>query len=182
MNFADTEIGGVMVITPKVFSDDRGYFFENYNRKVFCNAGICNPFIQENQSMSFYGVIRGLHCQLGEYAQAKLVRVLRGTILDVAVDVRRESHTYGRHVAVELSDDNKKQLFIPRGLAHGFSVLSETAIVTYKCDNVYNAASEIGIVFDDPDLAIAWQIPADKIIVSSKDRQHRRLKNAFDNR
>ncbi|MDR2436327.1 MAG: dTDP-4-dehydrorhamnose 3,5-epimerase [Puniceicoccales bacterium] len=182
MNFADTEIDGVRVITPKVFSDDRGYFFESYNREVFCNAGIWNTFVQDNQSMSSHGVIRGLHCQLGEYAQAKLVRVLRGTILDVAVDIRRESRTCGRHVAVELSDDNKKQLFIPRGFAHGFSVLSEMAVVAYKCDNAYNGASEIGIAFDDPDLAIAWRIPADKVIVSGKDRRHKGLKDAFDNR
>jgi dTDP-4-dehydrorhamnose 3,5-epimerase len=182
VNFADTEINEVWVVTPNVFFDDRGYFFESYNREVFCNAGIKNTFVQDNQSMSSYGIIRGLHCQMGEYAQAKLVRVLWGAILDVAVDIRRESPTYGRHVAVELSSDNRKQLFIPRGFAHGFSVLSEMAVVAYKCDNVYNKASEVGIAFDDPDLAIAWQIPIDKIVISNKDKRHRELKYAFDNR
>jgi dTDP-4-dehydrorhamnose 3,5-epimerase len=181
MEFAKTEIVGVYVITPKVFFDDRGYFFESYNQETFHNAGINSVFIQDNQSLSTYGVIRGLHCQVGEYAQGKLVRVLRGKILDVAVDIRRESPTYGQHVTVELSDENKRQLFIPRGFAHGFSILSEKAVVAYKCDNVYNKTEELGIAFDDPDLAIDWQIPPEKIVLSPKDKRHRRLKDVVDN-
>ncbi|MDR3273930.1 MAG: dTDP-4-dehydrorhamnose 3,5-epimerase [Puniceicoccales bacterium] len=181
MEFAETEIAGVYVITPKVFFDGRGYFFESYNWETFHKTGIDGVFVQDNQSLSTYGVIRGLHCQLGKYAQGKLVRVLRGKILDVAADIRRESPTYGQHVAVELSDENKKQLFIPRGFVHGFSTLSEETVVAYKCDNEYNRAAELGIAFDDPDLAIDWQIPPEKMILSPRDREHGRLRDVVDN-
>ncbi len=170
MNFIKTEIDGVIIVEPRVFSDDRGYFFESYNEAEFIKNGITNKFVQDNQSKSSYGVIRGLHCQLGEHAQAKLVRVLQGTVLDVAVDIRPGSPTFGRHVAVELSAENNRQLFIPRGFLHGFSVLSETAIFAYKCDNLYNKESEFGVRFDDKKIGVDWRIPLDKVIVSEKDK------------
>ena len=134
MNFIKTELDGVIIVEPRVFEDTRGYFFESYNEAEFVKNGIINKFVQDNQSKSSYGVVRGLHCQLGEFAQAKLVRVLQGCVLDVAVDIRKNSPTFGKYVAVELSDENKRQLFIPRGFLHGFSVLSDTAIFAYKCD------------------------------------------------
>ena len=138
MNFIKTDIDGVIVVEPQIFEDNRGYFFESYNEEEFYKNGIEVRFVQDNQSKSSYGVIRGLHCQLGEYSQAKLVRVLQGKVLDVAVDIRRGSPTFGKYVAVELSDENKRQLFIPRHFLHGFSVLSDEAVFAYKCDNVYN--------------------------------------------
>lgn len=171
MNFIRTEIPDVIIVEPRVFSDNRGYFFESYNQAEFIKNGIPNIFIQDNQSKSSYGVVRGLHCQLGESAQAKLVRVLSGTVLDVAVDIRRDSATFGKYVAVELSDENKRQLFIPRGFLHGFSVLSDTAVFSYKCDNLYNPSSEFGVRFDDADIGVDWRIPLDKIIVSDKDKK-----------
>lgn len=171
MNFFRTQIPDVIIVEPRVFSDNRGYFFESYNQAEFIKNGIPNVFIQDNQSKSSYGVVRGLHCQLGESAQAKLVRVLSGTVLDVAVDIRRDSATFGKYVAVELSDENKRQLFIPRGFLHGFSVLSDTAVFAYKCDNLYNPSSEFGVRFDDADIGVDWRIPLDKIIVSDKDKK-----------
>ena len=177
MNFIKTEIDGVIIVEPKIFKDERGYFFESYNEAEFQKNGIPNRFVQDNQSMSSYGVIRGLHCQLGEHAQAKLVRVLQGKVLDVAVDVRPNSPTFGKHVAVELSAENQRQLFIPRGFLHGFSVLSETAIFAYKCDNLYCKASEFGIRYDDPEIGVDWRIPADKVITSEKDRMANKLKD-----
>ena len=181
MNFIKTDIDGVIIVEPKVFEDDRGYFFESYNEAEFVANGIPNKFVQDNQSKSSYGVIRGLHCQLGEHAQAKLVRVLQGKVLDVAVDARPNSSTFGKYVAVELSAENKRQLFIPRGFLHGFSVLSETAIFAYKCDNLYNKSSEFGIRYDDPEIGIDWKIPAEKIITSEKDRMANKLKDLLQN-
>ena len=181
MNFIKTEIDGVVIVEPRVFADARGYFFESYNEAEFVKNGITNKFVQDNQSMSSYGVVRGLHCQLGEFAQAKLVRVLHGRVLDVAVDIRKNSPTFGKYVAVELSDENKRQLFIPRGFLHGFSVLSDTAVFAYKCDNLYAPHAEFGIRFDDPDIGIDWMVPADKIITSEKDRIAKGLKDVPDN-
>lgn len=177
MNFIKTDIDGVIIVEPRIFADNRGYFFESYNEAEFTANGIPNKFVQDNQSKSCYGVIRGLHCQLGEHAQAKLVRVLQGKVLDVAVDARPQSPTFGKHVAVELSSENQRQLFIPRGFLHGFSVLSETAIFAYKCDNIYNKASEFGIRYDDPEIGIDWRIPTEKIITSEKDRIANTLKD-----
>ena len=181
MNFIKTEIDGVVIVEPRVFEDERGYFFESYNEAEFIKNGIPNKFVQDNQSKSSYGVVRGLHCQLGEFAQAKLVRVLHGRVLDVAVDIRKNSPTFGKYVAVELSDENKRQLFIPRGFLHGFSVLSETAVFAYKCDNLYAPHAEFGIRFDDPDIGIDWQVPTDKIITSAKDNIAKGLKDVPDN-
>ncbi len=177
MNFIKTIIDGLVIIEPKIFADDRGYFFESYNAKVFEENGISVNFVQDNQSKSSYGVIRGLHAQSGAHAQAKLVRVLEGKVLDVAVDIRENSKTYGQHVAVELSAENNRQLFIPRGFLHGFSVLSENAIFAYKCDNLYHKESEIGVKYNDKDLAIDWQIPHDKALVSEKDLVLQEFKN-----
>ncbi len=180
MNFIKTEIDGVIIVEPRIFNDARGYFFESYNAAEFAANGIPNTFVQDNQSKSSYGVVRGLHCQLGEHAQAKLVRVLQGTVLDVAVDIRPGSPTFGKHVAVELSAKNNRQLFIPRGFLHGFSVLSDTAVFAYKCDNLYAPQSEFGIRFDDPDIGIDWRVPADKIITSDKDNIAKGLKDVPD--
>lgn len=169
MPFITTDIPGLLVFEPRIFEDGRGYFFESYNEKTFQQQGINIHFIQDNQSSSSYGVIRGLHYQLNPHAQAKLIRVLQGRILDVAVDMRKDSPTYGKHFDIELSSGNKKQLLIPKGFAHGFSVLSEKAEVLYKCDAFYHKESEGGIRFDDPGLNINWRVPADKAIVSEKD-------------
>lgn len=169
MSFTSTGIPGLLVFEPKVFSDNRGYFFESYNERLFEKEGISIRFVQDNQSSSGFGVIRGLHYQLNPYAQTKLVRVISGRILDVAVDLRKGSPTFGQHFDLELSAENKKQLLVPKGFAHGFSVLSETAEVSYKCDGFYNKESEGGIRFDDPALNIDWQVPLDKAIVSEKD-------------
>ena len=177
MNFIKTAIDGVIIVEPRIFKDNRGYFFESYNEAEFIQNGIPNRFVQDNQSMSSYGVVRGLHCQLGEHAQAKLVRVLQGKVLDVAVDARRNSPTFGKHVAVELSSENQRQLFIPRGFLHGFSVLSDTAVFAYKVDNLWCKESEFGIRYDDPEIGVNWQIPADKIITSEKDRIANSLKD-----
>jgi len=171
MPFTTTPFPGLFLFEPVIHKDDRGYFFESYNEQVFHQQGVGIPFVQDNQSFSCYGVIRGLHYQLEPHAQAKLIRVLQGKILDVVLDLRKGSPTYGRHMSAELSADNKRQFFIPRGFAHGFSVLSETAEIAYKCDGFYNKASEGGIRYDDPALAIDWQIPAAKALVSSKDME-----------
>jgi dTDP-4-dehydrorhamnose 3,5-epimerase len=171
MPFTTCDIPGLIIVEPKVFEDSRGYFFEAYNQAVFQQNGITCNFVQDNQSKSSYGVIRGLHYQLNPHAQAKLVRVLEGTILDVAVDIRKGSPTYGKYFGIELSAENKKQLFIPAGFAHGFSVLSETAVVMYKCDALYNKQSEGGIRFDDADLNIDWKVEPARAIVSEKDIQ-----------
>ncbi|MBR3510705.1 MAG: dTDP-4-dehydrorhamnose 3,5-epimerase [Alphaproteobacteria bacterium] len=165
-----TKIDGVFIIEPDVFRDDRGYFMETYNEKAFKEIGITNKFVQDNQSMSAYGTIRGLHVQLGKYSQAKLVRALSGTVLDVAVDVRRGSPTFGQYVAVELSAENQRQLFIPRYLAHGFSVLSDYAIFAYKCDNGYYKPAEFGLNCFDKTINVDWKIPASKAILSEKDK------------
>jgi dTDP-4-dehydrorhamnose 3,5-epimerase len=170
MPFHKTDISGLLVFEPAVFEDDRGYFFESYNEKIFQQAGIDLRFVQDNQSSSSYGVIRGLHYQLPPFAQSKLVRVLSGKILDAAVDIRKGSPTYGKTFCLELSDENKKQLFIPVGFAHGFSVLSEKAEVLYKCDAFYSRESDAGIRYDDPTLAIDWKIPIAKAIISGKDK------------
>lgn len=170
MNFIKTAIDGVYIIEPKVFEDGRGYFFESYNKAEFEKNGLHYDFVQDNQSKSSYGVVRGLHFQKGAAAQAKLVRVLEGTVLDVAVDLRRGSPTFGQHAAVELSAENQRMLMIPRGFGHGFSVLSETAVFTYKCDNFYNKTAEGGVRFDDPALSIDWKIDMSKANLSDKDR------------
>lgn len=170
MPFIETALPGVLIFEPTVFGDNRGYFFEAYNEKTFKTAGVDLKFVQDNQSSSTYGVIRGLHYQLNPHAQNKLVRVLQGKILDVAVDIRKGSPCYGKVVKVELSDENKKQLLIPVGFAHGFSVLSEKAVVLYKCDSLYNKESEGGICYNDPDLNIDWQIPPGEENVSDKDK------------
>lgn len=169
MTFTETGISDLIIIEPKVFKDARGYFYEVYNQERFHQAGIKANFVQDNQSYSTYGTIRGLHLQIGDYSQAKLVRVLKGEVLDVAVDLRENSPTYGQHFSIHLNENNKKQLFIPRGFAHGFSVLSDTAIFAYKCDNFYNKDSEAGIIFNDKDLDIDWKIPQGEEVVSEKD-------------
>ena len=169
MPFSTTPLADLLLFEPKVFEDSRGYFFEAYNERLFQQEGVETKFVQDNQSKSTYGVIRGLHYQLPPFAQTKLVRVLEGSILDVAVDIRQGSPTFGLSYAVALSADNKKQLLIPAGFAHGFSVLSETAIVLYKCDQFYSKESEGGIRYDDLSLNIDWQIEKGREIVSEKD-------------
>jgi dTDP-4-dehydrorhamnose 3,5-epimerase len=171
MPFLTCNLDGLIIIEPNILEDSRGYFFEAYNEKVFQQNGINCHFVQDNQSCSSYGVIRGLHFQLNPFAQAKLVRVLEGKILDVAIDIRKNSPTYGQHFSIQLSSENKKQLFLPAGFAHGFSVLSQTAIVLYKCDAFYNKQSEGGVRYDDSDLQIDWGIERGKEIVSDKDLQ-----------
>lgn len=170
MKVTETKLKGCFLIEPQVFKDERGYFFESFNAHKFNEAirGEIN-FVQDNQSFSNYGVVRAIHYQLGEHAQAKLVRVLSGSVLDVAIDLRKESKTFGQHFSIELSANNKKQLFIPRGFGHGFSVLSETAEFFYKCDNFYNKDAEAGIIYNDSSLNIDWKIEAHQIKVSSKD-------------
>lgn len=171
MNLIETSLEGVYIIEPAIFSDARGYFFESYNRNVFEKAGLNYTFVQDNQSKSSYGTIRGIHFQKGEFAQAKLVQALQGTVLDVVVDLRKGSPTFGRHITVELSENNYRQLLIPRGFGHGFSVLSETAVFSYKCDNFYAPTHEGSVRFDDPDLAIDWRVDMDRALLSDKDRQ-----------
>ena len=178
MEVIKTDIEGVVIIEPRLFRDGRGYFFESYSEKDF-NAQVREVrFVQDNESKSSYGVLRGLHFQKSPYAQSKLVRVIRGAVLDVAVDIRKGSPTFGKHVAVELTEDNHRQFFIPRGFAHGFSVLTPEVIFQYKCDNFYAPQSEGALAWDDPDLGIDWRIPADRVILSEKDRHHPRLKDA----
>jgi dTDP-4-dehydrorhamnose 3,5-epimerase len=169
MPFKTTDIPGLMIFEPAVYKDERGWFYESYNEQTFQKQGLDIRFVQDNQSFSWRGVIRGLHYQLEPHAQTKLVRVLEGTVLDVAVDIRKGSPTFGKYLAIELSAENRLQLLIPRGFAHGFSVLSETAQLAYKCDGLYSKESESGIRFDDPQLAIDWKVPAGKTVVSAKD-------------
>ena len=171
MELIKTNIEGVFALRPKVFGDDRGYFFESFSQREFRRlSGLDLTFVQDNQSLSQYGVVRGLHFQKGEHAQAKLVRAVEGEILDVAVDIRPDSQTFGRHVAMKLSADNFLQLFIPRGFAHGFAVLSPRAVVAYKTDNFYCKEAEGGILWNDPNLSIDWIVPEADIILSEKDR------------
>ena len=170
MKITKTALDGVVIIEPQVFEYARGYFFESWNKAKMEEAGLNYDFIQDNQSKSCYGTIRGIHFQKGEFSQAKLVRVLQGTVLDVAVDLRKDSKTFGQHVAVELSAENNCQLMIPRGFGHGFSVLTPTAVFAYKCDNVYNKASEAGIRFDDPALGIDWKVKPEEAVLSDKDK------------
>ena len=185
MEIIKTALEGVVIIRPKIFGDARGYFFESFNQKGFTEKvlGIeYNPddrtlFVQDNESKSSYGVVRGLHFQKPPYAQAKLIRVIKGKVLDVAVDIRKGSPTYGKHVAVELSGENHEQLYIPRGFAHGFSVLSEEAILQYKCDNLYAPQAEGAIIWNDPDLAIDWKLDAEDVLLSEKDKMHQQLKD-----
>ena len=175
MNILQTEIPDVKIIEPRVFGDSRGYFFEAFSEKDFKEQVADVDFVQDNESKSRYGVIRGFHFQRPPHAQAKLVRVVKGRVLDVAVDLRKGSPTYGKHVAVELSEDNHRQLFIPRGFAHGFTVLSEEVIFQYKCDNYYAPQSEGAIAWDDPELGVDWGVPAESVILSEKDRNNPKL-------
>ena len=178
MDVIRTDIDDVVIIEPKVFGDHRGYFFESFSEREFCSQVRQVRFVQDNESKSCYGVLRGLHFQKPPFAQSKLVRVVKGAVLDVAVDVRKGSPTFGHHVAVELTEDNHRQLFIPRGFAHGFAVLTDEVVFQYKCDNFYNPEAEGAIAWDDPDLGIDWKVPADKLILSDKDKNHPRLKDA----
>ena len=177
MDVIKTDIDGVVIIEPKIFKDSRGYFFESYNDLEFINKVGFVDFVQDNESKSSYGVMRGLHFQKPPHTQAKLVRCVRGKVLDVAVDLREGSPTYGKHVAVELSEDNHRQLFIPKGFAHGFSVLSDTAVFQYKCDDFYHPELDGGINILDDSLGINWKIPVDKAILSEKDTKHPMLKS-----
>ena len=184
INVIKTEIDGVVIIEPKVFGDARGYFFESFSERDFNEAmtpilGHGIKFVQDNQSMSSYGVMRGLHFQTMPYTQSKLVRCVKGAVLDVAVDIRKGSPTYGQHVAVELTEDNHRQFFVPRGFAHGFAVLSETAVFQYKCDNFYAPANDGGVSIVDDSLGIDWRIPGEKALLSEKDTKHDLLKD-FD--
>jgi dTDP-4-dehydrorhamnose 3,5-epimerase len=179
MNFLPTKLEGCFIIEPKIISDERGYFMESFNEKTFENGvGHQVHFVQDNQSFSSKGVLRGLHYQTGEHAQAKLVRVLQGEVLDVAVDIRPNSATFGQYEAVFLSGENQKQFFVPRGFAHGFLVLSETATFFYKCDNFYNKESEGGIIFNDTTINIDWEFPPNELLVSAKDKIQPTLENA----
>lgn len=170
MKIIKTHIQGLLIIEPDIFKDHRGYFIESYSEKKFIDLGITNHFVQDNESQSTYGVIRGLHYQIGEFSQAKLVRVIKGKVLDVAVDLRKNSPTFGQWFSIELDEQNKKMFFIPKGFAHGFSVLSDVAIFSYKCDQFYNKNYERGILFSDPQLNIDWKIRSDKVVVSEKDK------------
>lgn len=178
MNVVKTAIPEVVIIEPKIFGDARGYFFESWNQAKYEELGIKADFIQDNESKSRFGVLRGLHYQAAPYTQAKLVRVISGTVLDVAVDIRKGSPTFGKHVAVELSGENKRQLFVPRGFAHGFVVLSEEVIFAYKCDNKYMPSHERGIAFDDPALGIDWKVNLKEYILSPKDTENPKLADA----
>ena len=179
MEVIKTELEGVVIIEPKIFRDARGYFFESFSQKEFEIKVRKIAFVQDNESMSSYGVMRGLHFQLPPFTQSKLVRCVKGKVLDVAVDIRKGSPTFGKHVSVELSEDNHRQFFVPRGFAHGFAVLSETAVFQYKCDNFYAPQSDGGISILDDSLGIDWKLPTDKVILSEKDTKHLLLKD-FD--
>ena len=178
MNIIKANIDQIAIIEPQIHSDSRGYFFESFNQKEFEEKVCKTTFVQDNESKSSYGVLRGLHFQKPPFAQSKLVRVVKGAVLDVAVDIRIGSPTFGQHVSIELTEDNHRQFFIPRGFAHGFSVLSEEVIFQYKCDNLYAPQYECAIARDDPDLGIDWHIPKDKMLLSEKDKTHPRLKEA----
>lgn len=177
MKFTSTDFKGLYIIEPTIFKDPRGYFYESYNKKEFEKVGIHTEFVQDNRSRSVYGTLRGLHLQKNPFAQGKLVGVLEGKVLDVAVDIRKESITYGKHIAVELSAENKKLMFIPRGFAHGFVVLSKEAEFFYKCDNFYSKEHEVGIIYNDPSLAIDWKINPKEMILSDKDKSLPFFKN-----
>ena len=179
MNVIKTDIEGVVIIEPRIFTDARGYFFESFSERDFCKEVREIKFVQDNESKSSYGVMRGLHFQRPPFTQSKLVRVIKGAVLDVAVDIRKGSPTYGKHVAVELTEDNHRQFFVPRGFAHGFAVLSDEAIFQYKCDNFYAPEADGGISILDDSLGIDWHIPMDKAILSEKDTKHSLLKD-FD--
>lgn len=180
MEVIQTDIEGLVILEPKIFGDDRGYFYESFSAKEFAEKVKSDViFVQDNQSFSSYGVLRGLHFQKPPHAQSKLVRVIQGKVMDVAVDIRKGSPTYGKYVMVELTGENHRQFFIPRGFAHGFVVLSETALFQYKCDNLYAPQSEGALIWNDPDINIEWGIAADKIKLSAKDRLHGQLKE-FD--
>lgn len=178
MNVIKTAIEGVVIIEPRIFKDDRGYFYESFSQRMFEEKVCKTTFVQDNQSKSSYGVVRGLHYQKLQFAQSKLVRCIVGKVLDVAVDIRKESPTFGKYVAVELTGENHRQLFIPRGFAHGFAVLSEEAVFQYKCDNFYAPEFEGSVLWNDPAIGIDWQIPADKISLSEKDTKSPLLKDA----
>lgn len=178
MNIIKTDLEGVVLIEPKVFGDNRGYFFEAFSERDFCASVREIRFVQDNESKSCYGVLRGLHFQKPPFSQSKLVRVVKGAVLDIVVDIRKGSPTFGKYVTAELTGDNHLQLFIPRGFAHGFVVLSDEAVFQYKCDNFYAPQSEGAIAWDDPELGIDWKIPADKLILSQKDTRNPRLKDA----
>lgn len=175
MEVIQTAIPDVVIINPRIFEDSRGYFFESYSRREFDSLVRPVGFVQENESRSTFGVVRGLHFQKGRSSQSKLIRVVKGRVLDVAVDIRVGSPYFGKHVAMELDESLHNQLFIPRGFAHGFSVLSEEAVFQYKCDNYYDPSSECAVIWNDPDLAIDWKVPAESVILSAKDARHRRL-------
>ncbi len=177
MEVIKTAIEGVVIIEPRIFKDDRGYFFESFSQREFDEKVRPVHFVQDNESKSSYGVLRGLHFQKPPFAQSKLVRVIKGAVLDVAVDIRKGSPTFGRHVAVELTEDNHRQFFIPRGFAHGFVVLTDEVVFQYKCDNFYAPQCEGALAWDDPDLGIDWGVPADRVLLSEKDRRHKRLKD-----
>ena len=178
MKIIATAIEDVVIIEPRLFKDERGYFFESFSQREFEEKIRKISFVQDNESKSSYGVLRGLHFQKPPYAQSKLVRVIKGAVLDVAVDIRKGSPTFGKHVAVKLTEENHLQLFIPRGFAHGFSVLSQEVIFQYKCDNFYAPQSEGALAWDDSDLNINWRIPTNRIILSEKDKHHEKLKDA----
>ncbi len=181
MPFIKTDFAGLLIFEPVVFKDSRGYFFESYNQNTCAEAGIDVKFVQDNQAKSSYGVIRGLHYQLNPHAQTKFIRVLAGNILDVVVDIRKGSPTFGKAYSIELSAENQRQLFIPQGFAHGYAVLSETAEVLYKCDTFYHKESEAGIAYNDASLSIDWMIPAEKQIISEKDTSQPSLKDCKNN-
>ena len=178
MNIIRTEIPDVVIIEPRVFGDSRGYFFESFSEREFKEKVADVKFVQDNESRSCHGVVRGLHFQKPPHAQAKLVRVVKGRVLDVAVDIRKGSPTYGRHVEVELSEDNHRMVYIPKGFAHGFAVLSEDAVFQYRCDDYYAPETEGAISWDDPDLDIDWRLPSEKVILSAKDTSHPSFKDA----
>lgn len=180
MNVIKTDIEGLVIIEPRLFRDARGYFFESFSEREFAEKVAPVKFVQDNESRSSYGVLRGLHFQKPPYAQAKLVRVVKGRVLDVAVDLRKGSPTYGKYVAVELSDDNHLQFFLPRGFAHGFCVLSDEVVFQYKCDNYYAPQSEGAVIWNDPDLGIDWRIPQEDVVLSDKDRCHPAFKELDD--
>lgn len=181
MPFVKTKFSGLLIFEPKIFEDSRGYFFESYNQQVFSAEGIEINFVQDNQASSAFGVIRGLHYQLEPYAQTKLIRVLAGAIIDTVVDIRKNSATYGKAFSIELSSQNKKQLLVPKGFAHGYSVISDMAEVFYKCDQFYHKEADGGVAWNDPALQIDWKIPADKITVSEKDKHHPLLADSNHN-
>ena len=178
MEVIKTEIEGVVIIEPRIFNDERGYFYESFSQREFEEKVCKTVFVQDNQSKSSYGVLRGLHFQKPPHCQSKLVRCIKGAVLDVAVDIRKGSPTFGKYVAVELTEDNHRQFFVPRGFAHGFAVLSDEAVFQYKCDNFYNKESEGSVAWNDPTLAIDWKIPAEQIILSDKDKMSKSLDNA----